>query len=202
MRASILSLLSLPLFRFFVLVSQHWTQTPDETIWREKYTNCDKGYAVSLPKGVVAHDGLPPSPNHGFLVSAKSPDTVAVVTLDAERLVGVYDTYDALEYGSAQAYLKAELKQAGSVEVLEKNKMDFDGLPAVSVHYRKQTSDSALETQQIVVFRNHPKNLGSLFYVIWMRSPSSHYEEDYKLFEQVRDGFHLLPGPAGKVSNE
>jgi len=202
MRATILSLLLLSVFRFFPSFPQHWTQTPNETIWREKYTNCDKGYTVSLPTGVVAHGGLPPNPNHGFLVSAKAPDAVAAVTLETERLVGIYATYDAMEYGSAQVYLSGELKQVGSVEVLQKHEMEFEGLPAVSVHYRKKTGGAAIETQEIVVFRNHPKDLGSLFYVIWLRTPSSHYEEDHKLFEQVRDGFHLLPGPQGKCSND
>jgi hypothetical protein len=202
MQAAILSLIFLSVFRFFLSFPQHWTQTPDETIWREKYTNCDKAYTVSLPKGVVAHGGLPPNPNHGFLVSAKAPDTTAEVTLKAERLVGVYDTYDAMEYGSAQAYLSRELKQAGLVEVLAQNETKFLGLPAAYLHLRKKTGDVAVETEEIIVFRRHPKNLSSIFYVIWLSTPSSHFEEDHKIFEQIRDGFHLLSGPSGKCSND
>jgi hypothetical protein len=202
MRASILNLLLLSVFRFFASCPQHWTQTPDETIWREKYTNCDKGYAVSLPKGVIAHAGLPPNPNHGILVSAKAPGTVAEVTLEAERLVGVYDTYDAMEYGSAQAYLWGELEQAGSVEVLAQRDTKFRGLPAAYVHYRKKTGDVAIETEEIIVFRSHLKILSPVFYVIWLSTPGSHYEEDRKLYQQVRDGFHLLPVPTGNCSND
>ncbi len=197
-----LSLILLSVFRFLPSLQQHWTQTSDETIWREKYTNCDKGYAVSLPKGVVAHGGLPPNPNHGFLVSASAPDTVAEVTLETERLVGVYDTYDGMEDGSAQAYLSRELNQAGSVEVLALNETKFRGLPAAYVHYRKKTGDVAVDTEETIVFRSHPKNLSSIFYIIWLSTPSSHYQEDHKLFEQVRDGFLLLPGPSGKCSND
>src|SRR2546427_13072649 len=94
------------------------------------------------------------------------------------------------------------LTLVGSYILLQNDKRDLEGFPAVSVHYRKKTGGAAIETQEIVVFRNHPKDLGSLFYVIWLRTPSSHYEEDHKLFEQVRDGFHLLPGPQGKCSND
>ncbi len=202
MRASILSLLLLSVSRMGASFPQHWTQTPDETIWREKYTNCDKGYAVSLPKGVVAHNELPPSSNHGFLVSGKAPDTVAEVTLEAERLVGVYDTYDTMEYGSAQAYLGEELKDAGPIEVLARNDTTFRGLPAAYVHYRKKTADVVIETEKIIVFRNHPKNSGPIFYVIWLSTPSSYYEEDRKLYGQIRDGFHLIPVPRGKCSND
>jgi hypothetical protein len=202
MRASILIFLLLSGFRFFALFPQHWTQTPDETIWREKYTNCDKGYTVSFSKGVVAHDGLPPNPNHGFLVSASDPGTVAEVTLEAKRLVGVYDTYDAMEYGSAQAYLKGELEDAGSIEVVARRDTKFRRLPAAYVHYRKKTGDGAIETEEIIIYRSHPKNSSPIFYVIWLRTPSSHYEEDRKLYQQVRDGFDVIPVPVGKCSND
>jgi hypothetical protein len=202
MRPVILSLILLSVFRFFPLLPQHWTQTPNETIWRGKYTNCDKGYTVSLPKGVVAHGSLSPNPNHGFLVSASAPDTVAEVTLEASRLVGVYDTYDAMEYGSAQAYLSGELEHDGPIEVLARRDTKFRGLPAAYFHYRKKTGNVAIEKEEIIVFRSHPKNLSSIFYVIWLNTSSSYYEEDHKLFEHVRDGFHLLPGPSGKCSND
>src|SRR5260370_7924954 len=112
MRAAMLSLILLSVFRFLPSLQQHWTQTSDETIWREKYTNCDKGYAVSLPKGVVAHGGLPPNPNHGFLVSPRAPDTVAEGTLDTDRLVGCYDTYVGMEDRRAQPYFCNSLYHA------------------------------------------------------------------------------------------
>jgi len=163
MRASILILLLLSGFRCFSSFQQHWKQTPDETIWRERYTNCDKGYAVSLPKGVVAHGGLPPSPNHGILVSADAPGTEAEVTLEAERVVGVYDTYDAMEYGSAQAYLRSELKEAGPIEILAKSDTRFRELPAAYVHYRKKTGDVAIETEELILYRGRPKNSGPIF---------------------------------------
>src|SRR5882762_5569812 len=104
-----------------------------------------------------------------------------------------------MEYGSAQAYLRGELKQAGSVEVLEKHEMRFEGLPAVSVRYRKSAGGAEVETEEIIAFRIHPKNLSSIFYVIWLSTPTPHYEEDHKLFEQVRAGFHLLLGPRASV---
>ncbi len=192
------------LFASFLFPTQqrHWTQTADETIWNSKYTNCDKGYAVELPTGVVAHASLPPNPNHGFLISALAPETTSEVTLDAERLVGVYDTYDAMEYGSAQAYLREEFEHAGSIEVLAHGDTKFRGLPAAYVHYRKKNGDIAIETEEIVIFRTHPKNSVPIFYTIWLRTPSPHYEEDRKLYQQVRDGFHLIPIPRGECSND
>lgn len=202
MRPIFLNLLLLSVFRFFASSSQHLTQTAKETIWHEKYTNCDKGYSIILPKGVVAHSGFPPSPNHGFLVSASAPDTVAEVTLEARRLVGVYDSYDAMDYGSARAYLKAELKNAGSVEILASHDTKIRGLPAVHIHYRKGVGDSAVDTEELLLFRSHPRNSGPIFYVIWLRTSSTHYEEDRKLYQQVRDGFYLMTIPGRKCSND
>ena len=89
--------------------SRHWTETPNETIWRGRYTNCDKGWAVDLPAGVVAHASLPPSPNHGFLISTVNPGTTAEVNPDDPRIIDIYDEYDALFLGSARAYLDQEL---------------------------------------------------------------------------------------------
>lgn len=61
----------------------NWVETRFETIWRKRYTNCDEGYAVDLPSGVIAHDSLPPNPNHGFLISAAAPNTTGNLTLDS-----------------------------------------------------------------------------------------------------------------------
>ena len=51
----------------------HWRETSSETIWTERYGNCDYGYYVTLPAGVLGHNELPPSPNHGFYVDLTSP---------------------------------------------------------------------------------------------------------------------------------
>lgn len=202
MQQMVVGLFLLSLFQFFASSPQHWAQTAKETIWREKYTNCDKGYSVSLPKGLLAHGELPPSSNHGFLVSAKAPDTVAEVTLETQRLVGVYDSYDAMGYGSARSYLKAELAHAGPVDILEIRDIKFRGLPTASVRYREGVGAGAVEAAEIIIFRGHPENSGPIFYVIWLRTPSAHYEEDRRLYKLICDGFRILPVPSGECSND
>jgi hypothetical protein len=202
MQSIILSLLFLSIFGFTNQSPPHWTQTASETIWHEKYTNCDKGYSVILPKGVIAHGDLPSSPNHGFLVSAGDPDTRAEVSLKAQRLVGVYDSYDAADYGSARAYLKAELKRAEPVEALENRDTKFRGLLAAFIHYRKGVGSSAVETAEMILFRGQPRNSSPIFYVVWLRTSSSHYEEDYRLYQEIRDGFQIIPVPIGECSND
>jgi hypothetical protein len=180
---------------------RHWKQTGDETIWHSKYMNCDKAYAVELPPGVVAHGELPPNPNHGFLISALAPETTSEVTLDVDRLVGVYATYDAAEYGSARGYLKQKLEREEPVEILANYDLKFQGHPAAYAHFRKAKGGTTLETEEVIVYRRS-KSVGPIFYVLWLRSTSQSYAQDRKLYEQIRSGFRILPGPKGECSNE
>jgi hypothetical protein len=120
---------------------KHWTETSQETIWRGRYKNCDHGYLVNLPPGVVGHDSLPPSPNHGFLVSAANPDITTEITLEQERLIDVYDSNVAAEIGSARAYVEQyDLKPSekfGMIDGIEEEDTKFRGWPAVHVHFRR-----------------------------------------------------------------
>ena len=185
----------------FPVLAQHWTQTDNETIWRGRYKNCDKGYSVSLPSGVIAHGSHAPSPNHGILFSASAPETTTEVTLETERVVGVYDSYDVAEYGNPQAYLKQILDREGPVEVLASQDTKFHGFPAAYVRFRRTEGDTKVETEEIVAYRRS-KNIEPIFYVIWMRSPTQYFEQDLRLYEEIRDGFHLLPAPKGQCSND
>ncbi|HEY6944312.1 MAG TPA: hypothetical protein VI431_04160 [Candidatus Acidoferrum sp.] len=186
---------------FFVgaVLGQHWTLTADETIWRSRYTNGTRCYVVDLPPGVIAHSSLPPSPNHGFLISGLAPESTTEVSLDADRLVGVYDTYDAAEYGSAGAYLKQLLEWEGGVDVLTSHSVKFQGLKAAYVHFRKKKELTVLENEELVVYRRS-KFDSPMLYVIWIRSTSQGYAQDKKLYEQVRNGFHILPSLKGGCS--
>ena len=65
---------------------KHRTETSDETIWRERYGNCDHGYFVNLPPGFIGHGSHSPNPNHGILISVKNPGTTTEVTLKELRL--------------------------------------------------------------------------------------------------------------------
>jgi len=179
---------------------QHWTKTSNELIWRGRYTNCDKGYALILPDGVAAHGSLPPSPNHGILVSAEAPGTTAEVKLGSPRLIDVYDDYDAEELGSARAYL--EKYQEQSAKVVETRDLTFKGLPAAYVHYRVKKEAVVIETEELVVYRTNGKNHGPIFYVIMLQTPAEHASQDALLYHKIRDGFQVLPVPKGECSND
>ena len=177
---------------------KHWAITPNETIWRDRYTNCDKGYAVDLPAGVVAHASLPPNPNHGFLISASDPGTTLEVILENRRIVDVYDEYDSMEVGSARAYLGFVLKQIPIKTILQIREIMFQGLRAVEARYRVKANDSTELKEELIIYRKS----GNLIYVLMLRTTAQHYTGDSALFAKIRAGFHLRPIPKGECSNQ
>jgi hypothetical protein len=175
--------------------SRHWTETPNETIWRGRYTNCDKGWAVDLPAGVVAHADPPPNPNHGFLISNLDPGTTAEVSPDDPRIIDIYDEYDALLLGSARAYLDRELKHAGYKEVLERRDAVFQGLRGVEARYRVRGSDAPHLLESFIFVRQ------DVVYHLLLKTTDQNYRTDTALFARVRAGFRLLPFPKGECVN-
>jgi hypothetical protein len=177
--------------------------TPTETIWRGRYTNCDKGWAVDLPTGVVAHGSLPPSPNHGFLISAVHPGTAAEVNLGDQRIIDVFDEYDAMELGSARAYLNWELKNTldwqlkntGDKHVLEIREVVLQGLRGVQARYALKQPGSAQIVESVVVLRR------GVVYHLLLKTTDQYYEPDSALFARIRAGFRLLPFPKGECVN-
>lgn len=184
---------------------RHWTETANELIWRGRYKNCDHGYLVNLPAGVVGHGSHPPSPNHGILISAGNPSIATEVTLVEPRLVDVYDSNDAAGLGSARAYLKEhELRPADASEkitIVEQRDTKFRGFSAVYVHFRRTKELRTSEVEELVIYRT-PKELGPLFNVVLLRTTPEFYSHDHTLFLQIRDGLQFIPVPKGECSND
>ena len=181
---------------------RHWEETAKETIWRGRYTNCDKGWAVDLPPGVVAHDSLPPSPNHGFLVSAADPAKTAEVTFDDQRIVNCYDNYDAMDDESdsgephgARAYLDWELKRVENKVALEIREVELQGLQGVEARYRVKLR-GAEQVVEILIFLR-----GDVVYHLALRTTDRYYKSDSALFARLRAGFRVLPFPKGECAN-
>jgi hypothetical protein len=180
-------------------------ETPGETIWRGRYRNCDKGYLVILPLGVVGHASLPPSPNHWFLISATNSSVTSEVTVKDPRVIDVYDAFDASDFGSARAYVQEdELKPSEGSEkitVLEESDTRFRRWPAVHVHFRKTIKTSTSEIEELVIYRDQ-KEIGPIFNVVMLRTTPEYYSHDRALYLQVLDGLHFIPVPKGQCSND
>jgi hypothetical protein len=176
---------------------RHWAETETETIWRGRYKNCDYGYAVILPDGVVAHANLHPSPNHGFLVSARGPDTAAEVTTAEARLISVINNYDAAEIGSARARL--EQYRDKNEEVVETKDLTFKGLPAAYGHYRIKQGSVKVEKVELVLCRKGPD---AILYDVALTTPAEYFSQDSLLYNKILNGFEVLPPPKRQCSND
>jgi len=184
---------------------KHWTETPDETIWRGRYGNCDHGYFVNLPSGVIGHSTHAPSPNHGILISVNDPGKTTLVTPEEPRLIGAYDSLDAGELGSPRAYVERyDLKPENASEritILECRDTKFKGSTAIYVHLRKVTEHSTSEIEELVVYRA-PKGIGPTFYVVMLSTTPEFYSRDHALYVQIKDGLNFVRVPPGECSND
>src|SRR5580704_10312285 len=82
----------------------HGRETDTETIWTARYSNCDYGFYVVLPTGVVGHGAKPPAPNRGFAIdpaAARSTDTFNAA--DANRYIEVSSFYDLEDHEESTA---------------------------------------------------------------------------------------------------
>jgi hypothetical protein len=206
MRITLLLLISIFATAFAAIPQgKHWTETPDETVWREKYGNCDHGYFVNLPAGVTGHGSRSPNPNHGILISAKDPGITTQVTLEELRLIDVYDSTDAGELGSARSYVEQYILKpenaSEEITILERRDTKFRGSTAIYVHLRSATGHSTAEVEELVVYRT-PKGIGPLFYVIMLRTTPEFFSRDHALYLQIRDGLNFVRVPHGECSND
>jgi hypothetical protein len=127
------------------------------------------------------------------------------VRFDENRILDVYDTNDAMELGSPQAYLNEyalrPVDAAEDITVLERHDSNFRGFPAISVHLQKIRGGRTAEVEELVVYRA-PKQIGPLFNIVLLRTTPKFYRQDHVLFLQIRNGLQFVPVPSDACSND
>ncbi len=194
-----IALLLLSLLFAFPLGAQHrWEETASETIWRERYTNCDYGYYVSLPDGVVAHGTHSPAPNHGFYVSL--PDVGNSSPHDDHgRSIWVYAHYNVSDYHSLESVVKYEMRwtsEKPALRVVQRKDSTLGGVPAVSFIVQYEGRHGSVTEQRIIALRS------GVVYTVALRSLDENIAADREQFDKIRKGFTLLPLPKGECSND
>jgi hypothetical protein len=168
---------------------RHWRETDSETLWTVRYTNCDYGFFVLLGRGVVAHDALPPSPNHGFLVSLAEPGTTKYVSWETmDRWIGVDASYDAAEPPVADQFAKKSIQQARPGTFTR-----WEGLPALR---SRRIGDKGKSIDESIVAVRH-----GIVYQMDLHTTAADRKADELQFERLLRGFRLLPLPLGQCSN-
>src|SRR5579862_9145140 len=184
-----------------------WRETKAETIYTERYSNCDYGYYVNLPKGVIAHGSHSPSPNNGVQLDLAVLNTTEPTTENCQRCVWVTNEYNTLvqasfnEIASRELSFKSNAKE--EFKVVRRVPRHLAGLTAIELtsDFREKSQDFVEE--DIIAYRPPGgRRLGDIIYGISLITPKSTYQKDKQFLIQVVGGFHLSKLPLASCSND
>jgi len=183
----------------------HWRETDSETLWTGRYSNCDYGYSVVLPAGVVGHGAKSPNPNHGFTVDPAAPrSTEAFNASDSNRYIDVFNFYDLEDHGESTAatldYYSSlgEISDQKEVQAVGRQSFNLAGLSARRLEDRWVENSTAIRRDRIIAYRR----AGGMLYQFTLQSPEKTYAADEQLFHRIVDGFRLGKLPTGECSND
>jgi len=173
----------------------HWEETETETIWRVKNSNCDYGYYVNLPKGVIAHGTHSPNPNHGFLVALPDVGKTSPETSDDPRYVWVNAEYDMSEseglIGAVDYFLIIGSSGNPAWRVVNRSPTTLAGIAATRLRLEYDNPSGRVLEEVVVALRSR------IVYEIGLRTRPSDYDRDHSWFERIERGFRLLDLPKG-----
>jgi hypothetical protein len=174
-------------------LQRHWRETDSETLWTQRYNNCDYGYYVLLPAGVVGHGTHSPSPNHGFSVPLPDVGTTAYVPEENDRFIWVDASYNVTDADSLADVVAEREKGEAKTRVRTATKMA--GVPAIQIKTESVSGDHIVVEVETVALR------AGIIYTIGMRTPSAHIVGDEVEYRRILQGFRLLKLPRGVCSN-
>jgi hypothetical protein len=182
----------------------HWRETDTETIWTGRYSNCDYGYSVLLPAGVVGHDVKSPAPNHGFTVDPAAPQsTKACNATESNRYIDVFNFYDVEDHGESTAatldYYSSlgEIGYQKDVQAVGRQTFNLAGLSARRLEDRWVENSTAMRRDRIIAYRR----AGGILCQFTLQSPEKSYAHDEQLFDRIVKGFRVSKLPTGECSN-
>jgi len=180
--------------------AQHsWEIGKTETLWRQRYSNCDYGVYILLPAGVVAHGTLPPGPNHG--VAIRLPDVGSTSEIDvskADRYIWTNAEYNISDDPSRNSTLAvySSLFIEGKQGTLTRESSRLGSLPATRLKLIYKTSNGVAVEELVFAQR------ADIVYELGLKTTETSYQQDVRHFEELVKGFRLGPLPKGLCSNE
>jgi hypothetical protein len=178
---------------------RHRSGTETEMIWRGQYNNCDYGYYVLLPNGVVAHGAPSPTPNHGFLISLPDLARTSYVSNQGDRFTWVDASYNVTDYHTLASVADYEVhimdQERGRSRIIGRASTRLAGLRALRFKVEYQSSKGNITEEQIIALRS------DIVYTVGLRTLHQFRSSDEQIFQQIADGFRLLPLPQGECSN-
>ncbi len=163
-------------------LKRHWKLTEDETVWTVRYTNCDYGYYVLLPHGMVGHGTHPPNPNHGIGVILRDVTSEHAFSANSERWL-----YIDASYHTADPPVEDSIKRLGEGE----RRVRLAALRAVESRSKMETG---VDEATVAVRRG-------IGYTISLHTDAAHYNTDKMQYQRLIEGFRLSRLPLGQCTN-
>lgn len=183
----------------------HSVESADETIRSARYTNCESGFYVLLPTGVIAHAEKASGPNQGFGINPATPAaTTAFDAGDSQRFIEVVSYYDLEDHGESTSetidyYLSlGALSGEKNFVTLSKQSYRLAGLNAKREEVRWVENSVAIRRDRIIAFRRG----SGILYQLTLQSPEKTFSGDEVLFNRVVAGFHVSKLPNDGCSND
>jgi hypothetical protein len=180
---------------------RHWQLTEGETLWTGRYSNCQLGYYVLLPSGVVAHAEHPPSPHHGFLISLPDVGTKAIVSMDSsDRVLWVNAEYNVTDHSTLTGVSGDQIDRSSSgkrnFKLIERHKVTLRSITATSFRVEYDTPTGRVTEEEVVALR------WGIVYEVGLRTPVADYAGDRERFEETLAAFRFTRPPQGQCLND
>ena len=184
---------------------KHWQETDSETLWRGRYRNCDYGYEVMLPTGVLGHGTHSPGSNHGIVISLSDPATTKPFSQDGPRMIFVWNEYAPDDVNTPRAYfeqLDHDTPAGPSFSDVTVGNTRLGGLPAYSARMLRHGERGIEVIEQVIAYRPKGSSLGPIIIDITLRTTQKNAADDRQVFRNVLRGFRSIRDPHGSCSND
>jgi hypothetical protein len=170
-----------------------WPSPEERRVTR--YVNCDYGYVVRVPSGLVGR--VPEYQNHGFYMNLP----------DGQSTIEVYNAFNMSESVSPPAVFDYELKFQGEGRagwrIVSRHSQQVKGLAATSVTATYTYKGAQWKSRSILVYRpEDSEGLGNIVYLFELTTPLERYEETSVELNRTLEGFELTKLPIGPCSND
>lgn len=177
--------------------SSHWQLTESETLWTERYSNCQYGYYFLLPTDVVAHAEHPPSPHHGFLIKLPATAVRTEVTFDnSDRLIWATAEYNVTEASTLKGVAEYEMEVTGSgkrkFKLIEHHAAKLQSRPAIEFRAEYDTADGLIVEDVLIALHS------GVVYELGLKTTPERYEADRAQFQKLITGFRFTPIAKGE----
>jgi hypothetical protein len=179
---------------------RHWHMTTSETLWNGRYSNCQYGYYVLLPEGVIAHAEHPPSPHHGFLISLPDVGSKAEVSVyDSNQFLWVNAEYNATDRSALAEVSDYQINLTKSdkqhFKLMDHQKTKLRSTPAMRYEAEYDTPRGRVIEEEVVALRS------GIVYEVGLRTPAADYAADRERLEETLTGFRFSRVPEGTCRN-